>query len=193
MRKVILIRHGATEANERSLYCGSTDLPLSRKGREELERLKQSSVYPSAEGMTVYTSGMRRTEETLSLLYGSPEHRAVPDFSEMDFGSFEMKGYEELKSDPAYIAWCSGENEKNRCPGGESGEETVRRVLTQWRKLDGDFLLVCHGGTIAAIMAELFPGEGKNRYEWQPKNGRGYLLTLDGESRHYESIPGEKA
>ena len=36
---VYLIRHGKTEANEKRLYCGSTDLPLSEKGREELNRL----------------------------------------------------------------------------------------------------------------------------------------------------------
>ena len=30
---IYLIRHGKTEANEKHLYCGSTDLPLSEKGR----------------------------------------------------------------------------------------------------------------------------------------------------------------
>ena len=27
--KILLLRHGITEANEKHLYCGSTDLPLS--------------------------------------------------------------------------------------------------------------------------------------------------------------------
>ena len=31
---VFLIRHGRTLANEQHLYCGSTDLPLSRAGRD---------------------------------------------------------------------------------------------------------------------------------------------------------------
>ena len=31
--KILLLRHGLTEANERHLYCGSTDLPLSQIGR----------------------------------------------------------------------------------------------------------------------------------------------------------------
>ena len=34
---IYLIRHGRTEANEKWLYCGSTDLSLSEKGRKELE------------------------------------------------------------------------------------------------------------------------------------------------------------
>ena len=27
--RILLLRHGITEANEKHLYCGSTDLPLS--------------------------------------------------------------------------------------------------------------------------------------------------------------------
>ena len=34
---IYLIRHGKTEANEKHLYCGSTDLPLSEAGRGELQ------------------------------------------------------------------------------------------------------------------------------------------------------------
>lgn len=37
--KLYLIRHGKTEANERHLYCGSTDLPLSNAGIRELQGL----------------------------------------------------------------------------------------------------------------------------------------------------------
>ena len=36
---IYLIRHGKTLANERKLYCGSTDLSLSEQGREELNRI----------------------------------------------------------------------------------------------------------------------------------------------------------
>ena len=40
MSKIYLIRHGNTEANELHLYCGSTDLPLSERGRDALQTLK---------------------------------------------------------------------------------------------------------------------------------------------------------
>ena len=69
------------------------------------------------------------------------------------------------------------------------------RVLEAWRELERgpDTLLVTHGGPIAAIMAHLFPDEGKNRYEWQPKNGRGFLLERDRETGpwRYRAIPEE--
>ena len=34
---IYLIRHGKTEANEKHLYCGSTDLPLSDVGKKRYE------------------------------------------------------------------------------------------------------------------------------------------------------------
>ena len=179
--KLILIRHGSTEANERRLYCGSTDLSLSDAGKAVLLERKKEAQYPSLKGLRVLTSGMKRCEESLVLLFGEVAHEAVPAFREMDFGAFEMRSYEEMKNDPDYIAWITGDNEANVCPDGESGQIMTARVLEGLRKLidDGrDAMLVTHGGVIAAIMAHLFPEEGKNRYEWQPKPGGGYEIDL---------------
>ena len=191
MNRAILIRHGQTEANLRWLYCGSTDLPLSPAGREGLAALKRSAAYPSAEGLLRCTSGMKRTAETLELLFGPGESVALPAFREMDFGAFEMRSYEEMKTEPEYQAWITGDNQANVCPGGESGEIMEARVLAGWRELEKgpDALLVSHGGPIAAVMAHLFPEEGKNRYEWQPKNGCGYLLEREGEDAPWRWTP----
>lgn len=195
MKRAMLIRHGRTEANEKWLYCGSTDLPLMEAGREELLALKRDMAYPSAEGMRYAATGLRRTAETLSLLFGPEEAEELPAFREMDFGVFEMRSYEAMKEDPEYLAWITGDNEANVCPGGESGKQMEARVLAAWRELERgpDTLLVTHGGPIAAIMAHLFPGEGKNRYEWQPKNGRGYLLEREEETSpwRWKAIPEE--
>ena len=192
MRRCMLIRHGRTEANEKWLYCGSTDLPLLPEGREELRALRREAVYPDAAGLRFTTSGMRRTDETLSILFGEAERTALPAFREMDFGVFEMRSYEAMKEDPEYLAWITGDNTANVCPKGESGAIMEARVLTAWRELEKgpDTLLVTHG-PIAAIMAYLFPEEGKNRYEWQPKNGRGFLLEREDEASpwRYRAIP----
>ena len=44
--RLLLIRHGRTEANEKHLYCGSTDLELSDAGRDELESLGAARHIP---------------------------------------------------------------------------------------------------------------------------------------------------
>ena len=48
--KLILIRHGNTEANEKHLYCGSTDLSLSDAGKAALLERKTSVGIPAADG-----------------------------------------------------------------------------------------------------------------------------------------------
>ena len=40
-------------------------------------------------------------------------------------------------------------------------------------------IVVCHGGTISAVMQDIFPGEKDNFYQWIPDPGHGYILTLE--------------
>ena len=176
--KLILIRHGMTEANEKHLYCGSTDLPLSEAGRAALARRS----LPALADLRIVTSGLLRCEQTLEALYGDVPHKTDAAFREMDFGAFEMRSYEQMKDEPAYLEWISGENEANVCPGGESGNQMKARVLAGIERLraDGrDTILVTHGGVIAAIMANLFPNENRNLYQWQPVPGGGYIADLE--------------
>lgn len=175
MGEIYLIRHGRTEANEKWLYCGSTDLFLSEKGAEDLKDIS----YTVPENVIFITSGMNRTEQTLNILFGDVPHKTDARFREVDFGIFEMKSYESLKEQEDYQVWISGDNEKNVPPKGESGEQMKKRVLEGLKALQKEVnpvVVVCHGGVIAAIMEHLYPNENKNRYLWQPKPGHGYLI-----------------
>ena len=190
--RIVLIRHGRTEANEKMLYYGRTDLPLSEGGRAALRAMREAGGYPDVTGLRVYTSGMLRTEETLEILFGEREHSAVPALREMDFGAFEMRHYEELKDDSAFQAWCEGDNESNVTPGGESGKQSQARAVAAFEELcrrGEDFLLVAHGGPIAAIMRHLFPQEGKTWFQWMTGNGMGYAIELDGEKKIWYTVP----
>ena len=168
---IYLIRHGKTEANEKHLYCGSTDLPLSDAGRAELKEL-----HYDIRNVRFLTSGMKRTEETLKILFGDVPYEVEPRFREVDFGVFEMHSYDRLKDTPEYQDWLTGDNETNVPPNGESGAQMKVRVLEAFFAINQDTCVITHGGVIAAIMEKLFPDEGKNRYQWQPKNGRGYAV-----------------
>lgn len=176
---IFLIRHGITRGNLEHLYYGSTDLPVCPEGLEQLKQLR----YAVPEGCRFLTSGMRRTEQTLFVLFGDVPHRQEPRLREMDFGAFEMGSYESLKENPAYMAWIAGNNDANVTPGGESGNQMRSRVLEAFREIaaeDTDTVVVTHGGCIVAIMEALFPQEGKNRYQWQPAPGHGYCLQDGG-------------
>ena len=166
---IYLIRHGRTEANERHLYCGSTDISLSDAGKTELQSLQHD-----IKNVRFLTSGMKRANETLRILFGDIPYEVDPRFREVDFGIFEMHSYEELKDTPEYQTWLTGDNDANIPPNGESGAQMKARVLAALSEIRGDTCIITHGGCIAAIMEHLFPNENKNRYEWQPEPGHGY-------------------
>lgn len=202
-REILLLRHGATEANEQHRYCGKTDLSLSPSGKASLLCKQRSLLYPNLSDFFICTSGMKRTNETLALLYPNDSVRAhtIPAFQEIDFGSFENRSYEELRDSPSYQAWISPNfpdesNDKNQCPNGESGEEMKTRVLSQLHELlrtHERIAIFTHGGPISAIMAFYFPEEHKNRYQWQSDFGEGWRIVIShddkGETRTYEHIP----
>ena len=177
---IYLIRHGKTEANERHLYCGSTDLPLFEKRQQELCKLRYD-----IKNVRFITSGMKRTNETLRVLFGNVLFDIDPRFREVDFGIFEMHSYEELKNTPEYQTWLTGDNDANVPPKGESGVQLRQRVLKAFSEIHEDTCIITHGGCIAAIMEHLFPNENRNRYEWQPKCGCGYILS----GEQYSTLP----
>lgn len=179
---IYLIRHGKTEANLAHLYCGSTDIGLSEQGKEELCKLKYT-----ISGTKYVTSGMKRTNETLRLLFGDVPFETEPRFREVDFGAFEMQSYQQLKDRPDYQQWISGSNEHNIPPQGESGQQMKDRVLQALAQVEDGTVVITHGGVIAAIMEHLFPQEGKNRYQWQPQPGHGYAIC----DERYCPIPKE--
>lgn len=179
MSRLILLRHSLTEGNERRLYYGWTDIPLSPAGRALCLEMRESRPLPAC-GLCV-TSGLIRANETLALLTGREPDEILPDLREMRFGRFEMRGYEELRDDPDYRRWVSG----GPCPGGESQAEFRARILRGGAALlglGGGALAICHGGVIANLMEAWFPAEGRDFYEWQPGPCRGYRIEAQGET-----------
>lgn len=186
--RVCLLRHGRTAANDAHLYCGSTDLPLSDSGRRALIELRERGIYAGLTDFCAYTTGMRRTEETFCILFGNTPHGVLPAFREIDFGDFEMRSYDQMKSEPAYQQWIADSSGDAAPPHGESANAFHNRVIAAADALSRDSLIVCHGGVIAALMAHWFPAAHKNMYQWQPECGCGYLITLNEADRSYAPI-----
>ncbi len=191
MRALYLLRHGITEANERHLYGGSTDSPLSGGGRAMAREVAARRPLPDCDIRV--SSGMARANETLEILTGCKPDFILPELSEMDFGRFEMLDYEMLKHDPDYLRWIGDETGNVHCPGGESTWAFRQRVLSggkvllaqEWKTA----LVVCHGGVIVNLMGAWFPGEDRGFYEWQPSACGGWLVTFEQDRPiHFESV-----
>ena len=185
MSTIYLFRHGITEGNKRRLYYGSTDIPLIEEGIEAIRERREAGIYPDTEGFKIITTDLCRTEQTLFEMYGREvPHATDPRMREFSFGEFEMKSYEELKDREDYQAWITGDNWRNICPNGESGEIMLNRSLEAMEDYIGtDCIIVCHGGVIAGLMLTWFPGDetAEHFYAWQPKPSEGYRIDFDDE------------
>ena len=183
MSTIYLFRHGITEGNKRRLYYGSTDLPLIEEGIEAIRERRTVGIYPETYGFEVITTDLKRTEQTLFEMYGQEiKHLVDPRMREFSFGDFEMQSYEELKDREDYQAWITGDNWRNICPNGESGEIMLNRSLIAMNDYIGkDCIIVCHGGVIAGLMLTWFPGDetAEHFYAWQPKPSEGYKIEFD--------------
>ena len=178
MNTIYLLRHSLTAANEQRLYGGSTDNPLTERGRAIAR--ERRGVIPACD---IYiSSGMARANETLVLMTGREPDLILPGLREMDFGAFEMKSYEQLKEDPDYLRWIGDEAGEVRCPGGENMLTFRARALSAGEALlnmaQSTAFVVCHGGVIVNLMQAWFPHIERNFYQWQPGPAGGYRIAV---------------
>lgn len=203
--QIHLIRHGITVGNKNKLFYGASDIELAEEGIEALQQQTADGLYPLDEDGDFYTSGMKRTEHTLELIYGVREHEIIHEFREVNCGIYEMKSFKELEGNEAFEAWLADDTGATVPEDGESIIQFNERVQAGWKYLLGQHALkelsvrhkggpatstvVCHGGVICAILHENFPGEKDNFFKWMPDPGHGYTLTMeDGNIVKYEKF-----
>lgn len=185
---LVFIRHGETQANRERRYLGRTDEGLSESGIEILRAYKEKKNYPAVEYL--FSGPMKRCMETAKILYPDLCPVVIPEWTEIDFGRFEYKNYEELSNDRQYQAWLDSGGMR-AFPGGESREAFIRRCESGFIRMCGILCkaagqkgdepvragLIVHGGTIMALLSSY--GEGQY-FDHQVSNGRGYLCQMRG-------------
>ncbi|WP_048305923.1 histidine phosphatase family protein [Halomonas sp. PR-M31] len=159
--ELVVVRHGLTAWNRERRYQGQRDIPLLLpEARPGLDRLRDALEGESFDA--IHASDLTRCRQTLAHLMAGRSNTVMPHFDarlrELDFGEYEGKCYEELKTLPAYRAWIDSLGEQAP-PGGES-TRALRRRLDAW--LSDLFaevtsqalervLVVTHGGVIREL------------------------------------------
>ncbi len=181
--ELFFIRHGKTPANSRHAYLGRTEEELSEAGKQELLERKRKGAYPKAE--IVLASPMKRCLQTAEILYPENKVIRIDEWKEMDFGDFEGRNYQELSKREDYRKWIES-NGTMAFPNGESREEFSGRVLLGMEKTcgrlwlcggrqEGRAALIVHGGTIMALLSAYC---GRDYFDYQAENGKGYRCSL---------------
>jgi alpha-ribazole phosphatase len=159
-RRLLLVRHGAIGDSYPPLYVGSTDLPLTKEGRQEAEALAR--MLPGREPIRCLSSPLRRAAQTADAIASAAglQVEIDPDLREIDFGRWEGKTFEEINaSDPEEVdCWVTSPG-RFSFPEGESVKDFLNRVRRATDRITADpadvVLAVTHGGVIRAMICYL--------------------------------------
>jgi probable phosphoglycerate mutase len=158
--EVILVRHGETEWSRTGKHTGSTDIPLTERGRRQAQAV--GAALRDRDFALVLTSPLGRALETCRLAGFGERAVQRDELMEWDYGTYEGRTTAEVREErPGWTLWRDG------VPEGETVEqvgERVDRVLDDLRPLDGDALLFAHGHVLRVLTArwlELDPGAGR--------------------------------
>ena len=177
------IRHGAVEETLKGKYIGVTDISLSKKGREELVKIREGIGYPRPQKL--YSSPLLRCIETCELIYPGMDIQKINAFSECNFGEWEGKSASELAGDKRFGDWLQN-SDKTPPPGGESGKDFAARIsrgfehLVETVSAEGitNASVITHGGVIMTILA-LYGLPQAPSYQWRMDNGYGFSVRIN--------------
>ncbi len=177
-----LIRHGAIDETLSGKYIGTTDPPLSDKGKLALKKLAFTHAYPQPP--VVFSSPLRRCTQTCAVLFPEWKPLVIANLSECNFGEWEGKTAEELKDSEDFQKWLAGDNSV-KPPRGESNADFVRRVCKIFESIveglmktgSTECAVVTHGGVIMTLLAVYGLPQAKP-FEWAMENGCGYSVRV---------------
>jgi probable phosphoglycerate mutase len=185
---VTLVRHGQTEDNAAGRWQGTRDSPLTAEGRRQVETLALR-LEPDGPCVAIYASPLARavrTAEILAPLLGAPMVWQEPDLREYDFGAWDgltpaelrARGFwREVTRDPEFTP-----------PAGEAFGTAARRVERALRTIAGRHrgsrvLVVGHGLTLAAALAQLLDGDPRQAPRYALANGAMAELAMNDRPR----------
>ena len=153
--ELYLIRHTSVDVPAGYSY-GQTDVPLRDSFETEAETVKKGLQLISAD--KVYTSPLSRCVRLASYC-GFEDAWKDDRIKELNFGSWEMKSWDEVSSHPHSEGWFN-DWVHVPTPGGDSFTDQYNRVpavLDEVRKSNNNTVFVfAHGGVLAC--AQVYAG-----------------------------------
>lgn len=141
-KRFYFIRHGETDFNKEKRYTGLYDIPLNKKG---IEQVNQSLHLLNEQNISViYSSPLKRALETAIII---SKHLNIPikiidNFKERDFGTFQAK------KKPSY--------KKKYFYKGQTLYVHQRDTIRGYKKIhNNNFIIVAHSGTYKVLQKHI--------------------------------------
>ena len=162
--RLVFIRHGETDWNFEGRLQGQQDIPLNERGRAQAAQAgktvaKMFAPERLATGLRFVASPLGRARETMELArlaMGLPRDGYALDdrLKELTFGQWEGLTWPQVKARaPEAASWREGDKWNFTPPSGESYAMLAERLQPWLDGLEGETLVVSHGGVARALMA----------------------------------------
>ncbi len=130
MTKILLVRHGQSEANNLEVFAGNYDIELTELGVKQAECVADF-IAKNYKVDKVYASDLIRAFKTAKCIadkFGL-EVTAEKNFREIAAGKWEAVKFDDISAEypEDWHVWRN-DNGNSRCTGGESVKELAKRV-----------------------------------------------------------------
>ncbi len=166
MAYLVLVRHGESEWNAKSLWTGWTDVELTERGRGQARA--EASLFKDMKFDICFTSTLKRAKQTWDEIRTEIQAIGIPTIedkalNERDYGDLTGKNKWKIKEEygeELFQKWRRSWDV--RPPKGESLKDVSERVVPYYRakilseiKLGKNVIVVAHGNSLRALMKYL--------------------------------------
>ena len=193
-RRVILVRHGESTANEKSLLTGRTDSGLTTQGLKQANAVAKFLYRQGWSIDALYSSPLKRALQTAGCI--SRREKLTIEESELlletNFGAWEGNVREELKRfpqwetyarDPFHFQFPEGESPQDVCARVGSFMKLLRRS-NDWSTA----VVVSHYTPIAFFILHILGIEEGNRAPFALDNASITLIWMSDSSGYIENL-----
>ena len=179
MKRWYLMRHGQTDYNRRRCFYGSHDVSINGQGQKDAKQLALLMQEYTVDA--IYTSSLKRTQETAQLAFPDRQVQSIADFDERGFGQWEGLTADEIEAafPEVWQAWLEAPFEVTP-PEAEVFSDFQTRVWAATDRLldstEESIVLVAHLGVLRLIYQYLVDREA---VFWNIDVPQGRVLLLE--------------
>ena len=187
--RVILVRHGETEANMLQVWHGSMDAPLTARGKQQVAATAQrfAACVERTPVDQIYVSPLQRAQSTAAAIGAAIDHKPVIEESlrEFSIGDWEGRTFRDLiDNEQLWQHWAS--DPTFAPPNGESPRSFGERAVAALNALvarhpQQTIVAVTHGGVIGAVLDAWLGDNSGDWTQWEPHNCAVSLLEWEGD------------
>lgn len=172
MKKIIIVRHGQTNANSEGKTQGQIDTDLNDIGLEQAK--KAGEFIKNNYGISdAWSSDLKRTVQTAQQI--TNDFNTSKLLREMSFGKWENHLFKNIISEyPELVKQYAKASDSFRAPEGESFKDMHKRSVSFLKSINmenkDETLIVSHGGYMRVLLCSILGLPRKNLINFQFEN-----------------------